>query len=349
MKTILAVSLCGVLYLLPSPLFAADSAEVCLAMVSEAAHNVNLNTSSSQYLYTIFDAYCKSDGSTKQSSFNASLSAVVNQLPASLTLGTSDTATAFANFCRNYASAAAGSSSSYSMQSNVVQRALDSANQCMAIAGKGSVITYKVMDPKTLNISFNIGSGNQLNVRGLSHDTTVTCLGSKVEGSGVFSYSAGVGQSLSAALGSHGIRCTRDAAQSVGGKVEYAQTSMQLDTNAGEFDIYWPQDTVLPMTDADQIQAKLKSLEQELATVKSIATGAQGKIATAISNYTATTTGTLAEGPGAGNQQPTTSVACPQGQYLAGLDLVWGGTCNHQCESDGGILHKVIAKCKALF
>jgi hypothetical protein len=334
-------------------IWAQDATAVCLAMVTDSAHNVSLTTSSSEFLYTIFDNYCKRDGTTKSSSWNAGISAVVGELPVSLTGGSSDTTTAISNFCRNYASTASGSSSSFSSQSNVVQKALDSANQCLTIATKGSTIAYRILTPSTLAINFNIGSGNPLMIRGLSHPADVTCQGSKANGGGVVTYATGVGQSLSSDLGAYSITCTRTGTPS-GSSTVYPESGMVVDTNAGGFDIFWPKDTVFPFTDASQIQGALSAINQQLATTTGIAQDSQSKLSAMQTHYA--DANAHPGSPVAGlevNGPPhiflNNSISCPPGTYLSGLNFGWSGTCNSQCNTDGGLLHVITPICKALF
>jgi hypothetical protein len=104
---------------------------VCLAMVTDAARNVGVETSSSSFLSTFYSNYCETDGSTKSSAFNAGISAIIDEIPVDLMGGGTDTTTELKNFCENYQSTYASRSTSSRMKSIVVQNALESANQCL--------------------------------------------------------------------------------------------------------------------------------------------------------------------------------------------------------------------------
>ena len=71
----------------------ADPTDVCRAMVEGAAHNVGVTMSSSDVLDAVYSNYCEADGSTKDSGFNVGLSAIVEDIPVSLTGGAHDTQT----------------------------------------------------------------------------------------------------------------------------------------------------------------------------------------------------------------------------------------------------------------
>jgi hypothetical protein len=43
-----------------------------------------------------------------------------------------------------------------------------------------------------------------------------------------------------------------------------------------------------------------------------------------------------------------TEISCPAGQYLAGMTVHWGGTCNGSCDQDGGPVHLLVPICRKL-
>ncbi|MGD9614441.1 MAG: hypothetical protein AB7H90_08590 [Alphaproteobacteria bacterium] len=248
---------------------AQNAVAVCLAMVTEAARNVGLQTSNTSFLNTIFNNYCEQNGSVKTSSSNVGFSALAGGIPIGLTGGSSDAQAQQRNFCSNYASTFASSSESTSFQSIVVEKALQSANQCLAIAEKAQApISYSILTPQRMAITFGIPSGQSLNIRGIDHESTVKCVGSKIDGGGTIEYAAGVGQTMTAAAGSHAVSCTREPIASSGGTAQYNATSLLVDTNFGHLNIFWPQETVLPLTSASQLQALISSLESQISGIK---------------------------------------------------------------------------------
>jgi hypothetical protein len=65
-------------------------------------------------------------------------------------------------------------------------------------------------------------------------------------------------------------------------------------------------------------------------------------------NGTATNEGTTATNMFGGKDFGPTEVRCPPGQYLAGLRVHWGGTCQGGCKEDGGTVHAVEPICQKL-
>jgi hypothetical protein len=54
---------------------------VCQAMVEQAAHNVGITASSSDYQNAIFDHYCRSDGSTRDQSGSIAITLPIKGIP----------------------------------------------------------------------------------------------------------------------------------------------------------------------------------------------------------------------------------------------------------------------------
>lgn len=262
MKALFRAAIAFVFVMIAVPALADDG--VCLAMVTDAAHNIGLSTSSQSYMNVIFDNYCQQDGTTKSSSFNGSLNVVVQEIPIGLTGGATNSQTAMSNFCRNYQSTFSASSSNFGFQSLVVQNALQSANDCLKIVTSGAAIVYNILSPTTLAIRFTVPSGQTMNIRGVSHESTVTCLGSNVSGGQAINYSTGTGQTLTGAAGSYSITCTRTPFGVSAGTQFYNATALVVDTNTGGLNIFWPQESVLPLTTASQIQSSVSGLATQI-------------------------------------------------------------------------------------
>lgn len=173
------------------------------------------------------------------------------------------------NFCHNYQSTYAASAASSNFQSIVVQRALDSANQCLKIATKyQSAISYDIMTSKMLAITFEIPPGQTLDIRSIDHDDTVSCVGDKINGGGVVDYTVGKGgQRISAEAGTYSIGCTRKSVASAAGTSIYDATGLIVNTNMGDMNIFWPPDISLPLTSAAQLEAMIKGVGQQVSSL----------------------------------------------------------------------------------
>jgi hypothetical protein len=339
-----AVVLCG---LALTSHFASAQTNVCDDIVTQASHNIGITSASSDYLNSVFKNYCRSDGSTNQSALNAGIGIPIADIPVSLTLGSSDATTSMTNFCKNYSSSTQASSSTYSAQSTVVDKAITAAVECMKIAASGNLVTYQIVTPQTMIISFTVGSGNTVQIGGISHPSNVACVGASDKPlGGTISYDAGTRRSLNAGLGGYKVTCTRTGKTDSGGRTMYAESAVAVSTNNGGMNIYWPQDTVLPLTDADQIQTAMVQLTNQLNQTNKIATDAQTFNAKMSTNANQDYTGSDHV---AGNFVNGASMAyCKPGSYLVGLTFNWSGTCNNQCNGDGAILKSIIPICRFL-
>ncbi len=67
-----------------------------------------------------------------------------------------------------------------------------------------------------------------------------------------------------------------------------------------------------------------------------------------ITNGTSTGEGTTATNKFGNKDFGTTELRCPPGQYLAGLTVHWGGTCQGACNEDGGPVHALAPICQRL-
>jgi hypothetical protein len=254
---------------LSSPLYAQDPTAVCLAIVTDATRDVGIQSGSSSFLNTMYSNFCQQDGTVQSSSFNVGLLAVIYSIPVGLTGGGANASTRITNFCKNYQSIYASNSQSFDVETIIVQKALDSANQCLEIATKSqNTISYSVLTPQMLSIKFGIPTGQTLDIHGVSHDGSVRCEGRKITGVGTIDFSTGSGQTVTSATGTYNISCTRRPFASQGGTSVYNATGLTVSTNMGSMDIYWPQDSVLPLTTASQIEGTISGLNTKIQELR---------------------------------------------------------------------------------
>lgn len=244
---------------------AQDGEAVCLAMVSDAAHNVSVDTSSASYYHMYYSNYCNEDGSTSDSSISASGAAIINAIPVSLKGNSSDAHSQWSKFCSTEHEQSAGTSANYAYQSLVVSQALSSANQCLRIVKDHAyTMTYKVMTADTVVVNFGIPSGQNIVIHGVKSDDAVSCTGSNLSKGGTFTYKEGVGQTVSASDGSTSISCVRKPFSTLGGTSFYKEAAVEIDTNVGQMNIFWPQQATLPLTTASDIQKEINALKSEV-------------------------------------------------------------------------------------
>ena len=241
--------------------------DVCKAMVTNAATNVNLNTADNSYYISLYNNFCYADGSTNAAAVNTKGSAIVDAIPITGSLTATDNMSKFTNFCTNYKSIAAGTSSTIVYQSAVVGKSLDAANQCLAIiTGHGMSLSYQVSTPTTLLINLTVPGGQTMVVQGISADPGVACVGPDLAHPGTtITYGVGVGQNLPG--GSTTITCNRPVFSTIGSQTMYAAASVDVSTSVGTLNINWPQDAALPLLTANQIQASINGMTSQITTL----------------------------------------------------------------------------------
>jgi hypothetical protein len=241
---------------------AQSGTDVCLAMVTDAAHSISLRTDESAYYVSLFKNYCNADGSTNDSSINGSASAVIKAVPISITGGSANSHQQWEQFCKTEKSVAAGSSESFDYQSLVVAEALASANQCLKILSDHAyTLTYKVMTADTMFVNFGIPSGQTIAIHGVGTDSSVSCTGTDFTKGGSFAYKEGMGQTIDASKGGTAIKCVRTPFATIAGSPHYKEAAVEVDTNVGQLNIFWPKESVLPLTDASKIQQQIAALQ----------------------------------------------------------------------------------------
>lgn len=266
MKKMFLMFICLASSVLPGQLRGQSGTDVCRAMVTDAAHSISLSTTSSAYYVSIFKNYCNADGSANQSAIAATGSAIIDAIPITLKGSANDASSQWHQFCSTEQSVAAGSLDTYDYQSLVVSQALTSANECLKILSDHAyLLTYKVMTADTMVVNLGIPSGQAIVIHGVKADTNVTCTGSDLTHGGTFAYKEGVGQTINASAGSTSITCVRQPFTNVGSTPFYKEAAVEVDTNVGQMNIFWPKETVLPLTTASQIQQEIAALQSSLA------------------------------------------------------------------------------------
>ncbi len=103
-------------------------------------------------------------------------------------------------------------------------------------------------------------------------------------------------------------------------------------------------DAKIQLTRAGQEQIMLIQ-QKAVPIVSDLTNQALGKMS---ANGTATNEGTTATNMFGKRDYGATEMKCPAGQYVAGITVHWGGTCNGQCDADGGPVHALVPICQKL-
>lgn len=262
-----SLAVCSIVGLLAGHAHAqTDPAAICSEILPQAGRNVDISQNSEEYLSGIFDRYCENSGQTKSSGMNAGLSVVVNAIPIGLTLGSSDSATAMRNFCKNYASSYSGRRSNFSYRSSVVEKALDTALQCVEIARRGGYVTHRIVNDEAANVTIQVASGNKATLQGLSTTGNVKC---ELQGG-----TTPLGNSTNLDIaGNQNVTCTRTAAPPSSGSAGagpsaetkvFDEATVTLSTSNGAYAFLWPRSVRLPNNEAADLNQWISLLEATL-------------------------------------------------------------------------------------
>ena len=256
-----------------------DPAEVCKGILPDAGRNVSVSQGSDAVLNTVFDKYCNQSGTTKSSSLDIGASAVIEDVPASFTLGTTDKQTAVNNFCRNYAQVAASNHQRYTYQSTVVSKALDTLDQCVRIARTGNFLTHKLLNDEAADIYLTAQTGGKITLQGVYVTGNVNCQTKLVNAEKAVQLTADSspefqgnlvischrsGESVTASPGS--VQPGATAPITPVGSTIYNEATVTVGTvNAGSYGFLWPRAVRLPENEAAQVNADLAALRDTIS------------------------------------------------------------------------------------
>lgn len=255
-----------------------DPAEICRGILSDAGRNISVSQESDAVLGTVFDKYCNQSGTIKNSSLDIAASAVIEEVPASFTLGSTDKQTAFNNFCRNYAQIATSNRQKYSYQSTVVSKALDTLDQCVRIARTGNFLTHKLLNDEAADISLVAQAGGKITLQGLYVTGDVKCQTKLANTEKAVILSP---DSSPEFAGNLVISCRRTGVAAITspnpaqpataspglpvGSTLYNEATVTLGTvNVGSYSFLWPRSVRLPENEASQINADLVALKIQI-------------------------------------------------------------------------------------
>jgi hypothetical protein len=238
-----------------------NSMSACSPILTEAGRNVNLNESSAEYLNTIFDRYCEQSGTTKQSGFSLGVSAPIESIPVSLTLGSTDATSAMKNFCHNYASTANSRVQQRSYASTVVDKALATYVECVRIASTGNFIKHDILNDQTANVTITAASGTKLTIKGVKEvpSSNVKCSAN----TGPNTETNFIQKTRYDMDGTLTLACTREGANQSGTMI-FPEATITVATNIGSYAFLWPKSAQLPINDANMIQSRIITLSQTI-------------------------------------------------------------------------------------
>jgi len=296
---------------------------VCAQMVSDAAHNVGVSTSSYDYNDSIFEQNCEQDGSINNSHLDFSVVAKV--IPISFAQGSDEQTVK--NFCKTFSQDVRLRTSVFNYNSQVVESSLKTAVQCVDIItnGRGSSIEHRFLGANTLRISVTPPTGLYIDIKGLQPGPNARCMSPGRLLS--INWDINTSHRVEANDGTYTIVCTRSGTPrpDLGpGTQFFERTNVVMGTNLGSYDVFWPDQHVEPERDAERIAENITALSKQVnelqARLNAIGTdGDQPQT-------------TFARGAGPHNN------ACPQGQFVSAVGVTaWNTDHNDALVADIGV------------
>ena len=317
-----------------------DPAEICRGILSDAGNNISISQDSDAVLDTVFDKYCNQSGTAKSSNLDIGLGVVIEELPIKFTLGSSDKQTAVNNFCRNYAQLSTSNHQRSSYQSTVVDKALDTMDDCVRIARTGSFLTHKILNDEAADIYLTARTGDKITIQGLNTTGHITCQ-TNVKSNNLLLNN---GKALSLDGGSRfdfegnlTISCTRKGDSATAdliatkpadggpaartGATVFNEATVSVSTqNAGPYAFLWPRAVRFPENEASQVSADIAGLRDTLSKTNADLAAAKTQINVLQNHNVFGIRGCASHTlPEIDNQGDNGSLLCPAGQYVAGV------------------------------
>ncbi len=150
---------------------------VCQAIILNAAHNAYLNTSSYEYYDSVYDNYCNYDGSEKSQYVNTGAKIVYNYVPMEGMEAAGNNEVSVHNFCRSYSSSRHERKATYTQNTLVVEKALQTTADCVHFATSRNSIDHVFGVPALVTLSINVVGGSSVAISSLGHSPNVSCVG----------------------------------------------------------------------------------------------------------------------------------------------------------------------------
>lgn len=291
--------------------------DVCKSIVEKAAHNVYLNTSSYDFYDSAYDNYCELDGSTKQQWLNSSAQISYLGIGAQGNEQGGTSSIDIKQFCHLYTSLRIQHNRTYTQNTEVVEKALQTTSDCVRFALSGNTVQHTFGTPSALTLSITAGSGNTVKISSLGHEPYVTCVGAGSSKEGNITYSVGTKHAVDANFGTYAIECTRTSVPQPDGGQFYEAASLSLTSSAGNYQVYWPQKTVEPEREAEKIAANITALQNQVSQLQA-RLNAIGTDSNDQARMTYTRGGYFVT-----HNTDQEKQGCPAGQFVSAIDINW--------------------------
>lgn len=228
--------------------------------IANTLKEYSIDSSSSSFLNSVFAQYCHQDGSKKATSGSLGLDAVVKAIPIKFTGSYSNNEQAFTNFCKQYSSFTAASSSSDAYKETISSKALETIAECQRLQATGVIITHQLSNAESLSFYMRNSVLQNFVLQGVGTTGPVKCSGQIGGSEKPFNMAVNV-----AIKKSQSFTCVRTGApKSDGSGIDFAESVVTVLTNQGNYSVFWPRDQRQSSDMASEIERKITALQGEL-------------------------------------------------------------------------------------
>jgi hypothetical protein len=232
----------------------------CDAVYQTATRDLVIDNEDRSTLFTLYDNYCDSKGSTSKTSAGIGLDVVIKAIPISFTGNYGNSSEAVSNFCRNYQRVRYSNDNRQITRNTVVVEALKNYNDCKKIISQGVNISHAVVGLGDVIISFEKKDAvTQFEVQSVSLGPNITCSSTSLF---LDSKWHAVDEKTHAVVkGNASIACKR-AAIGTTEKV-YPKSWIGVSTNVGAYSISLLPDSIIGGETASNLGAEIGSLKSK--------------------------------------------------------------------------------------
>lgn len=325
--------------------YGAEDYAHCRPIITDSLKEIDIEIDSAEYLNTVFDKHCEKDGAAKESSLNVGIDAVVDALPVKFKLGTSDKKQSIRDFCKQYKVFTSDKRGTFRRRERIVARAYDSYDTCIQLASQGIKLSHKVRTLDSLDFFVAPAIGKPVTLNGVKASENIRCVGR--DSGSIFGNVAqlNVDSRIVVKDAPLNIVCTRNGRNDKNEGNVYEEGFVILLTDLqpyGNYGVVLPRDAKLPENQASALKTQFDNQREAITEL-------QKTVGVISSPVTASPELTFSASRG-GGQSPLSMISmCPPDQMVVGVEIVVGGTCQQQCNADGGALHKFRVRCAPRF
>lgn len=223
----------------------------------------SIDSSSANFLRSVFLEHCQADGSRKSSGGGLGLDAVVNAVPLNFTGEYSSAEMKMTEFCKRYRDYNEGASNRDAYKETISRRALETIQQCYAIQATGTMVTHQVSNAESANFYLKSSVTSPLEIKGVSITGSVVCEG--VVGGKRMAFDSATTFKVPSTTG---FACKRKGTPGPRDSTSFDEAIVTVLTNQGNYTMFWPMDEKQGPRMATEITRRITALEGDLAVAK---------------------------------------------------------------------------------